>query len=702
MEYSKFSYKKLFDLAEEKKLVLPNFQRDFVWKSEGQQQLLASFIVNLPVGSFLILEGEGGEFYSKELCYDRNVVPDGDCFYLLDGQQRLSTLKNIFSDHLSINNWKDNYDDLHFQLKNKWFIDLDYKSEEEDILGLENLRFKVKQTDGKGNELDIPKLLTLEPTEVLNNIKFYKIFKTSNTEQFYHPSKYDSKTSDYDKKLKMALKCADNKLLPLFDLLSNDKVIAKTTLKTLADYRIQSLKQIVGNNINLAPKYLGHLDETILQKYIDGKQNEYNLRWDSLKEEWVEDILEYFKDLFKSEIMIPTVKSNELARATSVFEYMNKGGTPLDTFDIMVAKYAVEKAKDTLYDLLDKSLRKTTKIQHPLSQLSEDVEYTPEDFDIYKNNSLTNSIKDQFLNLLSLLTTISNKGIAKVSINDIKKTKILSLKKEDIDNHVELTTKGLYRSLAFLQFRCGLFNFNKLSYKLMLLPIALILKDDNHWEDIRVHNKLEFWYWTSLFSGWYREKQNQRVIKDISDLNLWINSKHETSITERIDSVFEESNYSDLDTLLLKSSDKSVPTSIYNGILQYVLSNFPSDFSETKVKLQAWDNSIHKFQDHHIIPLGSATSLGQSSRELRADKNNVLNSPLNRTYISTEANNRIRAMGLNKYLPFLNNAVDYSHCIPANVTNNFSDNNKFYEEFAIERFNLIKSSLKMELEKLLQ
>ena len=66
MEYSKFSYKKLFELAESKKLVLPNFQRDFVWKTEGQQQLLASFIVNLPVGAFLILEGEGGEFYSKE------------------------------------------------------------------------------------------------------------------------------------------------------------------------------------------------------------------------------------------------------------------------------------------------------------------------------------------------------------------------------------------------------------------------------------------------------------------------------------------------------------------------------------------------------------------------------------------------------------------------------------------------------------
>ena len=114
-----------------------------------------------------------------------------------------------------------------------------------------------------------------------------------------------------------------------------------------------------------------------------------------------------------------------------------------------------------------------------------------------------------------------------------KKTKILSLKKQDIDSHIELTTKGLYRSLAFLQFRCGFYNFNKLSYKLMLLPIAIILKDDDNWNDITVHNKLEFWYWTSLFSGWYREKQNQRVITDISELNQWINFKQSTEVIKK-------------------------------------------------------------------------------------------------------------------------------------------------------------------------
>jgi uncharacterized protein with ParB-like and HNH nuclease domain len=40
-------------------LLLPNFQRDFVWdRKEKQKDLLASFVFNIPIGSLLILNGE--------------------------------------------------------------------------------------------------------------------------------------------------------------------------------------------------------------------------------------------------------------------------------------------------------------------------------------------------------------------------------------------------------------------------------------------------------------------------------------------------------------------------------------------------------------------------------------------------------------------------------------------------------------------
>lgn len=46
-------------------------------------------------------------------------------------------------------------------------------------------------------------------------------------------------------------------------------------------------------------------------------------------------------------------------------------------------------------------------------------------------------------------------------------------------------------------------------------------------------------------------------------------------------------------------------------------------------------------QDHHIIPLFSATTTGKSSDEIRKDKSNLLNNVLNKTYISAKANSLI-------------------------------------------------------------
>ncbi|MFK7798610.1 MAG: DUF262 domain-containing protein [Aureispira sp.] len=708
MEYSKFTYQELFKLANQNKLILPNFQRDFVWKPDGQKELLASFLVNLPVGAFLILEGEGNEFASKELCFIKRRVEfsNRDCYYLLDGQQRLSTLKNIFSDHLGLDthNWKVNYQDLHYQLQTKWFIKLDFV-DNEDIFGLEKLNFKVPHTSARGKKSFIPKPLTLEPTDVLSSILFYRVNKTKK-DKFYHPDADLGAGSSYDKKLKLALKCAEKSLIPLFDLLTDSKIIFKNALKHIANSRLESLKEKVRKDVDkYASDYLGHLDSDIVNKYHSFRMDEVEIRWDSLKEQWVEDISDYFRDLFRAEIMIPTVKSNELARATSVFEFMNKGGTPLDTFDIMVAKYAGVGSIKTLYDKLHEALVNITPIKRILSESGRDnVDYSPEHFEIFKKDILIKPVKEQFLNILSLIHKIKKDGFLKTSINDIKKQKILSLKQADIDSSVDEAIKGLYRALAFLQFRCGLDNFNRLSYKLMLIPIAVILCKDENWLDKKIIDRLEFWYWSSLFSGRYREKQNQRIIDDLHELCKWLIANQQSEIIKRKDTVFEETNYCNEETLLLKSEDKSVPTAIYNGILQYILSQKPNDFVKESQKLRAWEVSYNKIhlEDHHIVPLGSVTTLGQSSTELRKNKKHILNSPLNRTLISRSANNKIKAMSLDKYLPVLNQSVGYSHCIhnPPKDISAVKEGN--YEQFLRNRFSSIKNALQRELDALIE
>lgn len=704
MEYSKLTYGELFELATKKKIVLPNFQRDFVWKIEQQKQLLASFLVNLPVGTFLILEGEGSEFVSRELCHKKgDFYPKDDCYYLLDGQQRLSTLKNIFYDHLSIAGWESIYDKLHFSLRNRWFLKIGIGENGEDIVGLENLRFKIDILEnGKNTSKYI--FETYEPTDILDNIVDYHIYKTKKN-LWYHPAIGES-NSEYDNKLKLAFECANQGILPLFDLLTDDKVVIKTALKKIAELRLMSLKEKVGNNTSLAINYLGHLDKNIQEKYDKNQQDQYNIRWESLKEKWVDDIMDYFKDLFKSEIVIPTVKSNELARATSVFEYMNKGGTALDTFDILVAKYAGIQDNFTLNSKLEDSLKSNFAVDPLLSQVSLEITYSPSFINIFSNDSVVKPIKDQFLNILSLSNKISKSGIASISISDIKKAAHLSLDKAKINSTIDDSLKGLNRGLAFLQFRCGIENFNKFNYKLMLLPIAIILSDDEKWNNASVMSKLEYWYWSSLFSGRFREKQNQRIIDDFKNLELWINQNVNSEISERHLKVFSDTNYSDFDTLMLNNEDKSVPSAIYNGLLSYVLSHMPSDFMSEDIQLMAWEvfESNTSLQDHHIIPLGSVTSLGESSKQLRKDKNNVLNSPLNRVLISNTANNNIRSLSIIRYMPVLNSSVGSSQLIPTTLPSPDDLNNRnvdSYKAFLKARFDMIKVTLDRELKTLL-
>ncbi len=91
--------------------LIPQFQRDFTWK-EGQTKLLIDSIArNYPVGSLLIL-GKNDEVPLKSRRLDAEYPPKleqsgrdtefddpaQDSFYVLDGQQRLTSIARVFLD----------------------------------------------------------------------------------------------------------------------------------------------------------------------------------------------------------------------------------------------------------------------------------------------------------------------------------------------------------------------------------------------------------------------------------------------------------------------------------------------------------------------------------------------------------------------------------------------------------------------------
>ena len=84
----------LLDSIRKYDLVLPEFQREYVWSREQAKQLMVSLVKSYPVGGLLLWKTD----QPPEL---KNVdkLPDklGTIQVLLDGQQRLTTLHMLIT-----------------------------------------------------------------------------------------------------------------------------------------------------------------------------------------------------------------------------------------------------------------------------------------------------------------------------------------------------------------------------------------------------------------------------------------------------------------------------------------------------------------------------------------------------------------------------------------------------------------------------
>lgn len=706
----------LFSDERNGKLILPNFQRDFVWTPEQQKSLLATFLVELPISSILLLNGNKEDFNSRKLCFNKQAIEAKDeCLYLLDGQQRLSTLKSIFSNNLT-ENWKDNWDNLFSKLRYTWFLEIKNSDEEEqDIFGYNNLKFDNKN------------LKKFTPSEVLDFIKFYKINKTTKKE-FYHPD-YDfleKKSGNLNQLRNEKAEIFSGKyLVPLFGLSESNKLQEKSLekiAKKRAEKIILEIDDIKDENLKL--KRIKNVFDDDVETIIDFDVDKENLQTD-LAYKWKNNVLQFLNSLLDQEISLIEIEKNEISRGIAIFETINKGGTPLDNFDLIVAKAAKKTEKDTqqnsnLTMRIKSKVSESIEIPNALFETSikDDInDWTAEWMDVIsENDDLNNRFKNQYLNLLSIFAHV-NKEHKNIKLEHIKRDKIFEISAENINNLTDQTVISIVRALAFMNFRLGITDIKTISYELMVLPIAYILSNDERWCDKYVLDKLEYWYWSSIFSGRYREKQNIRCINDLKILCEWIinkNNEDEDVITliNRSEKVLEVDEYSDYETLIDSSK---TPTAIYKNILGYVLSNNPYDLLPNGIekKISAYKASKNekiilknesfrlKLEDHHLIPLGGKTKLGQLSKEIRGNKKDILNSVLNRTLISGYANGKIRDMNIDQYMEGIQDKCRISHFIPKNLKIKEKELKSDYHKRIIEkRYDNIYDSIISKLDNL--
>ena len=448
--------RELFEWENNNKLVLPDFQRDYEWKAENIKNIISSFLVRLPIGSLLILEGTSSDFKSRKLCFPfKTPQPREECYYLLDGQQRLAALKVVFSDlYKADNGWMDLWDDTYSQLRARWFIRVIPEENEDDIFGWKTLDF------------DLSEFNQLEPQDVIDFIHYKRILKTKEFDRWYHPA-YSPKGSDGQPltanrlKLNIARKAIEeNGLVPLYSIYNPvntpGTLLHEQVLEQVAYRRSEDLAAGANDRSVDIVKVL-EKEEPEISSLIE-KKNEKRIEraWLKLSTKWASDVKNYLNELMEQKIHVISLESKEISRAISIFENINLGGTKLSVYDIIVAKAARDPDLPSLTQRILDIVQTPIELPNSLTNIliggnSISGIWSAENTGCIENNKPGTTLKDQFLNLISIISHLPD-GLEDLRTEHIKKSRHLALNYTQINDNTQLTVLFRWLRLHFYNF----------------------------------------------------------------------------------------------------------------------------------------------------------------------------------------------------------------------------------------------------------
>ena len=709
--------KSIIEEIKNNEIMLPDFQRQFDWGIDKQVGLIASVLTKLPVGGILLLKASSGDYKSKQIGLDSKEsvpgeIPDKTKF-LLDGQQRMTCLTNVFSDVIHVSSGKKvsklssrNLLATRFYLKiDKWSCEIEPKSSK-DLFGIRTLDFRFDVS--KGQEPDF------YTADISDYIECRPFFASDYGNKPYMPGqRYDDKLDDY------CFETSGYYLIPLYLLVGLDETDDRLRKKRLLAI-IKRMRDQVCESIST---YHANLDESEKELFafsviFDGiERDEYkdsedkDSQFDSLVREKAELWEDYFQKYLYScveKIKLTKIEMPEGSRerAIDIYENMNMGGLSLSTLDLVAARVA-KVSHDSLYDRIMKYLRNNYKYNAKACP-AEVKPFIPANYNASYNigavdTRATKNCTDLFLEVLGLYCYNKNYDPNEAKCNYSKSQQILKLSAEKIDTNCEKVCIAIDRAFCFLQTRCGVISLPEVNYKLMIRLIAYIFTNDKWYNSEAVHDKLEAWYWSAVFSGEYDKDQNERFEKNLKNMLESLNSKSKgySWIESMSDNILDTPYFSDCSFLLMeKASEDRIPKEHLGKYLcQFYLSRPYSDLISDSAQVNVFIDK--PLQKHHIIPLGSVTKIGESTDALRNDRSNIINSPLNFVYITDTTNLDISDKSLKEY----EDAITSSAKAALNIVNYPSvsdlDDKDKVKAWLEERHKLIQGQIKNRVKPLL-
>ncbi|WP_026835197.1 DUF262 domain-containing protein [Eubacterium xylanophilum] len=648
----------------QKRIVLPDFQREFVWKSEEQQcKLVASVLARMPIGSVLLLKSKPDEYATKIIgCRNSLDVSEiqGEVEFLLDGQQRITVLSNVFSS--IIHELCPKVSELNSpSLKRRFFLRIPKWTrcrDEKDLFGVQYMQFKYKSKKD-------PDFLSGEVYPFVECLGFKVDDQTP-----YNPK--SNLSVDLDN---FCLNYDNGYLIPLFLLAPSEcgnqdqamlryeaiiQKISKSIYDEIINYfeglpddarKINFVSELVTDEVD-KEEIKNNLG--LFSDYMDNKKNLWRMSIDAFLKACVEDMA----------LNRIVVSADQRARAIDIYENLNRGGVSLNTFDLIMARVAKVSTenfyqriinnikRDKVYelDVVPECIKKTE-----LSQMIINKTYNASlntNCYIESKNEIASKYIDVFLDVLSLYCHNKDTNPSLYKIDNIKRDEILAIEPEDIDKYCEKICDAIDRALFFFQVRCGIRSITEINYSLIIVLVASVFLVDSWYDDHKTHDKLEAWYWSVLFSGEYDKDQNTKMITNLQNIIRTFRKEIDLKwISSISDLILRGQNFSDKEFILMeKVADERYPKDIIRSfVCQYYLSKTYEDMFDPSKKISVFCKESDTLEAHHIIPLGTVKKIGESTSELRKNRKHICNSPMNFVLITRDSNKEISDDSLVEY-----------------------------------------------------
>lgn len=271
-----------------------------------------------------------------------------------------------------------------------------------------------------------------------------------------------------------------------------------------------------------------------------------------------------------------------------VFEKVNTGGKPLDTFELITATYAAQN-----YNLREDWFGVDSEIgrRDRLARFGHTADQ--------QHGTLANVGSTDFLQANSLIHTKTRRKDAESEGKrgrdlppiSAARQSLLVLPLDAYKQHADDVEQGFKNAAKFLR-ELSIFRVFDLPYQSQLVPLAGILAElGSQWENATVHDKLAEWYWNGVFGELYGSATESRFARDVAEVPNWIYGGQLPATIA--DSVFRVDRLEAL---------KSRVSAAYKGVNALLMSHGARDFRSG----QAYSDIVFFNEGvdiHHIFPL---------------------------------------------------------------------------------------------------